>query len=107
MACTLSECQQTEAWRTMFHLLLTTCFASILCYASAPDVGYTSAERCLQQGAILSGLARAQMNFPRMEQTSRIVCSGIDGSTETVYVGSSGLQLTHFPEDASSLPDID
>ena len=60
----------------MFHLVLTTCFAGILCYASEPDVDYISAERCLHQGAILSGLARAQLNFPRMEQTSRIACSG-------------------------------
>jgi len=54
----------------MFHLVLTTCFAGILCYASEPDVDYISAERCLHQGAILSGLARAQLNFPRMEQSS-------------------------------------
>jgi hypothetical protein len=60
----------------MFHLVLTTCFAGILCYAREPDAEYVSAERCLQQGAILSGLARAQLNFPRMPQTSRIICSG-------------------------------
>ena len=56
----------------MFHLVLTTCFAGILCYASEPDIDYISAERCLHQGAILSGLARAKLNFPSMEPTSRI-----------------------------------
>jgi hypothetical protein len=91
----------------MFHLVLTTCFAGILCYASEPDVDYISAERCLNQGAILSGLARAQLNFPRMEQTSRIACSGIDGSTRTVYVGSAASQPAAFPDDALKLPAID
>ena len=91
----------------MFHLLLTTCFAGILCYASQPDVTYVSAERCLQQGAILSGLARARLDFPRMPQTSRIVCSGVDGSAETVYVGRVGAQAPVFPDDAMSLPAID
>ena len=88
----------------MFHLVLTTCFAGILCYASEPDVDYISAERCLHQGAILSGLARAQLNFPRM---SRIACSGIDGSTQTVYVGHAGAEALPFPEDVLSLPTID
>jgi hypothetical protein len=91
----------------MFHLVLTTCFAGILCYASEPAVQYISAERCLQQGAILSGLARAQLNFPRMQQTSRIVCSGINGSTETIYVGHAGAELPAFPDDALSLPALD
>ena len=91
----------------MFHLVLTTCFAGILCYASEPDVEYISAERCLHQGAILSGLARAQLNFPRMEQTSRIACSGIDGSMQTVYVGHAGAEAPAFPEDVLSLPTID
>ncbi len=91
----------------MFHLVLTTCFAGILCYASKPEIDYLSAERCLQQGAILSGLARAQLNFPRLPQTSRIVCSGIDGSSETVYLGQAGAKLTQFPDDALSLPAID
>lgn len=91
----------------MFHLVLTTCFAGILCYASEPEVEYSSAERCLHQGAILSGLARAQLKLPRMEQTSRIVCSGIDGSSQTVYVGNAGSQVPDFPEDALSLPKLD
>jgi len=91
----------------MFHLVLTTCFAGILCYASEPQIDYISAERCLNQGAILSGLARAQLKLPRMEQSSRIVCSGIDGSTQTVYVGNAGSQVPDFPEDALSLPTLD
>ncbi len=91
----------------MFHLVLTTCFAGILCYAREPDAEYVSAERCLQQGAILSGLARAQLNFPRMPQTSRIICSGIGGATETVYVGQAGAQPLVFPDDALSLPALD
>jgi hypothetical protein len=91
----------------MFHLVLTTCFAGILCYASEPHVDYISAERCLHQGAILSGLARAQVNFPRMQQTSRIVCSGIDGTTQTVYVGHAGTRVPAFPEDALNLPTLD
>ena len=91
----------------MFHLVLTTCFAGILCYASKPEIDYASAERCLQQGAILSGLARAQLDFPRMPQTSRIVCSGIDGSSETLYLGQADAGLAQFPDDALSLPAID
>ena len=91
----------------MFHLVLTTCFAGILCYASEPKVDYISAERCLNQGAILSGLARAQLNFPRMEQTSRIACSGIDGSTQTVFVGQAGTDVPTFPDDVLSLPTLD
>lgn len=91
----------------MFHLVLTTCFAGILCYASEPERDYISAERCLQQGAILSGLARAQLNFSGMPQTSRIVCSGIDGSSETIYVGQAGANLPVFPDDALRLPAID
>lgn len=91
----------------MFHLVLTTCFAGILCYASEPQIDYISAERCLHQGAILSGLARAQLKLPRMEQSSRIVCSGIDGSTQTVYVGVPASTPAAFPEDALSLPTLD
>jgi hypothetical protein len=90
----------------MFHLVLTTCFAGILCYASEPEVDYISAQRCLQQGAILSGLARAQLNYQRMPQSSRIVCSGLDGSTKTIYVGQAGAPLPAFPDDAMSLPTI-
>ncbi len=91
----------------MFHLVLTTCFAGILCYASEPGIDYSSAERCLQQGAILSGLARAQVDLRQMPQTSRIVCSGADGSTETVYVGQAGATLPEFPDDALGLPTLD
>jgi hypothetical protein len=88
----------------MFHLILTTCFAGILCYASQPDVTYVSADRCLQQGAILSGLARAHLNYIRMEQTSRIVCSSADGFKQTVYIGPGNAAATQFPDDAMSLP---
>jgi hypothetical protein len=91
----------------MFHLVLTTCFAGILCYASEPEIDYVSAERCLQQGAIISGLARAQMNHPRLQQTSRIVCSDAGGSSRTLYIGLAGAQLPAFPDDALSLPAID
>ena len=91
----------------MFHLLLTTCFAGILCYGSQPDVGYVSADRCLEQGAILSGLARASLNFDRVEQASRIVCSGTDGSKATVYIGRANARSQQFPDDAMSLPAID
>ena len=91
----------------MFHLLLTTCFAGILCYSSQPDVSYVSAERCLEQGAILSGLARARLNLARMEQTSRIVCSGGDGAESTVYIGRVDAMAMQFPDDAMSLPTID
>ena len=91
----------------MFHLLLTTCFAGILCYASQPDVAYVSAQRCLEQGAILSGLARAHLNLARMEQTSRIVCSGADGAKETVYLGHANVSALQFPDDTLNLPAID
>jgi hypothetical protein len=98
---------KSEVWRAMFHLVLTTCFAGILCYASEPDVSYVSAERCLQQGAILSGLARAQLDLRQMPQTSRVVCSGIDGSTETIYLGQAGSTVPAFPDDAMRLPALD
>ena len=91
----------------MFHLLLTTCFAGILCYASQPDVSYVSADRCLEQGAILSGLARARTNLARMEQTSRIVCSSADGAEATIYIGRVDAMAMQFPDDAMSLPTIE
>jgi hypothetical protein len=91
----------------MFHLLLTTCFAGILCYGSQPEVAYVSAERCLEQGAILSGLARANLNFDRVEQASRLVCSGTDGSKATVYIGRANAQSQQFPDDAMTLPAFD
>ncbi|HET6157519.1 MAG TPA: hypothetical protein VFE34_04170 [Dongiaceae bacterium] len=91
----------------MFHLLLTTCFAGILCYASQPDVPYASAERCLEQGAILSGLARAHLNLSRMEQTSRVVCSDAGGGKQTVYIGRANASPEQFPDDAMTLPAID
>ncbi|HEY1386070.1 MAG TPA: hypothetical protein VGF43_20770 [Dongiaceae bacterium] len=91
----------------VFHLLLTTCFAGILCYGSQPVVGYVSAERCLEQGAILSGLARASLNFDRVQQASRIVCAGTDGSKATIYIGRANDQPQQFPDDAMTLPAID
>jgi len=90
----------------MFHMLLTTCFAGILCYASQPDVEYVSADRCLQQGAILSGLARGHLKLDRMEQTSRIVCSNGAGAKRTIYIGRANPQPAEFPDDAMSLPLI-
>lgn len=91
----------------MFHLLLTTCFAGILCYASEPDMSYVSAERCLQQGAIISGLARAHLDLGRLQQDSRIVCSGSDGSNATVFLGRKNAAPQDFPVDAMSLPRIE
>jgi hypothetical protein len=91
----------------MFHLFLTTCFAGMLCYGNQPEIGYDSAERCLEQGAILSGLARASLNFDRVEQASRVVCSGTDGSKATVYIGRANAGSQQFPADATSLPAID
>lgn len=91
----------------MFHLMLTTCFAGILCYGSQPDVSYVSAERCLEQGAILTGFARAHLNFQNVQQTSRIVCSSADGAKSTVYIGRADAAPAEFPDDAMSLPAID
>lgn len=91
----------------MFHLILTTCFAGILCYATQPDASYVSAQRCLEQGAILSGLARAHLNFERMEQASRIVCSDGDGAKATIYIGRANADLPQFPDDAMALPAIE
>ncbi len=91
----------------MFQLLLTTCFAGILCYASEPDMSYVSAERCLQQGAIISGLARAHLGLGRLQQASKIVCAGSDGTTATIFLGRKNTALQDFPVDAMSLPRID
>ena len=91
----------------MFHLVLTTCFAGILCYGGAPDVGYATAERCLEQGAILAGLARAHLDLDRMQQASRIECAAEDGAKTTIYIGHAQLPPQQFPDDSSSLPAID
>ncbi|MGH6891821.1 MAG: hypothetical protein ACREEP_06150 [Dongiaceae bacterium] len=91
----------------MFHLLLTTCFAGILCYASQPDYSYVSAERCLQQGAIISGLARAHLGLDRVQQASKLVCSGSDGGSATVIIGRENGAPQEFPVDAMSLPRLD
>ena len=90
----------------MFHLLLTTCFAGILCYASEPDVSFISTERCLQQGAILSGQARVNLGLTRLQQSSKIVCSAIDGTSTTIYIGRENPALRDFP-DAMTLPILD
>jgi hypothetical protein len=91
----------------MFHLLLTTCFAGILCYASEPDVSYISAERCLQQGAIISGLARVNLGLSRLQQSSKIVCSAVDGTNTTIFIGRENAVLQDFPVDAMTLPVLD
>ena len=89
----------------MFHLVLTTCFAGLLCYGSQPETGYVSAERCLQQGAIISGLARANLGHSRMEQTSKIVCTDAAGATTMLVLGRDNAVLD-FPADVTSLPTI-
>ncbi|HEU4825003.1 MAG TPA: hypothetical protein VFS85_00905 [Dongiaceae bacterium] len=91
----------------MFHLMLTTCFAGLLCYGGQPNVGYVSAERCLEEGAILSGVARAHLDLDRVEQSSRIVCSSEDGAKATVYIGRAVTPPPQFPDDAARLPAID
>ena len=90
----------------MFHLVLTTCFAGLLCYGSQPDVGYVSAERCLQQGAIISGLARANLGHSQMEQTSRIICTDSVGAATMLVLGRDDTALD-FPSDVTSLPTIE
>ena len=90
----------------MFHLVLTTCFAGLICYGSEPDVGYVSAERCLQQGAIISGLARANLGHSQMEQTTKIVCSNAGGATIVKVVGRDNT-AADFPADITGLPSIE
>jgi hypothetical protein len=90
----------------MFHLMLTTCFAGMLCYGGQPDIGYVSAKRCLEEGAILSGVARASLDLDQAEQSSRIVCSSGD-SAKTVYIGRAMTPPEHFPDNAAKLPEID
>lgn len=68
----------------MFQMMLTTCFAGILCFTEAPAVSYISAERCLQQGAILSGMSRVSFGLGHLPQATKIECEGIDGSKEIV-----------------------
>jgi hypothetical protein len=91
----------------MFHLVLTTCFASVLCYGGEPDVGYATAERCLEEGAILAGLARAHLDLDRMQQASRIVCAADDGAKTTIYIGRVETPPQQFPDGSPSLPAID
>ena len=89
----------------MFELMLTTCFAGILCFTDAPKVQYLSAERCLHQGAILSGIARVEMELSHMPQSTKIECEGIDGSKRIVTYDYGNRRVASIPaEDALSLP---
>lgn len=90
----------------MFQLMLTTCFAGILCFTDAPDVEYVSAEQCLHQGAILSGIARVQMELGHMPQATKIECEGIDGSKRIVTYDYGSQRVANLPaSDALSLPN--
>ncbi len=87
----------------MFEMMLTTCFAGILCFTEVPAVSYISAERCLQQGAILSGMTRVSLDLAHMPQTTKIECEGIDGSKQIVSF-DNGNPSTLDAEDALTLP---
>jgi hypothetical protein len=89
--------------RLMFQMMLTTCFAGILCFSEAPEISYLSAERCLQQGAILSGMTRVSLDLAHMAQTTKIECEGIDGSKQTVSF-DNGNPSTLDAKDALTLP---
>jgi hypothetical protein len=80
----------------MFHPVLTTCFAGVLCHGE-PDVGYATVERCLEEGAILAGLARAHLNLDRMQQAPRIMCAAEDGAKITIYTRHAQLPPQQFP----------
>ena len=89
----------------MFQLMLTTCFAGILCFTDAPAVEYMTAERCLQQGAILSGIARVEMELSHMPQSTKIECEGIDGSKQIVTYDYGDRRVASLPaSDALTLP---
>lgn len=89
----------------MFQLMLTTCFAGILCFTDAPAVHYMTAERCLQQGAILSGIARVEMELGHMPQSTKIECEGIDGSKQIVTYDYGNKRIASLPaSDALTLP---
>ena len=89
----------------MFQLMLTTCFAGILCFSDAPKMQYVTAEQCLHQGAILSGIARVDMELGHMPQSTKIECQGIDGSTQIVTYDYGHKRVASIPaEDALSLP---
>jgi len=89
----------------MFQLMLTTCFAGIVCFSDAPKVDYVTAEQCLHQGAILSGIARVQMELGHMPQSTKIECTGIDGSTQVVEYDYGNKRVASIPaKDALSLP---
>lgn len=89
----------------MFQLMLTTCFAGILCFSDAPNVQYVTVEQCLHQGAILSGIARVDMELGHMPQATKIECEGIDGSKRIVTYDYGNKHVASIPaEDALSLP---
>ena len=89
----------------MFQLMLTTCFAGILCFSDAPTIQYVTAEQCLHQGAILSGIARVDMELGHMPQSTKIECQGIDGSKQIVEYDYGHKRVASLPaEDALSLP---
>ena len=89
----------------MFQLMLTTCFAGILCFTDAPKVAYVSAEQCLHQGAILSGIARVEMELGHMPQATKIECEGIDGSKQVVTYDYGDKRIASLPaDDALKLP---
>lgn len=89
----------------MFQLMLTTCFAGILCFSDAPAAPYVTAEQCLHQGAILSGIARVDMELGHMPQSTKIECQGIDGSKRVVEYDYGQRRVASIPaEDALSLP---
>jgi hypothetical protein len=87
----------------MFHLLLTTCFAGILCFTEKPEVEYISAERCLQQGAILSGITRVSLDLAHLSQATKIECEGLDG-TKQIVMFDNGNPSTLDAADAQTLP---
>ena len=89
----------------MFQLMLTTCFAGILCFSDAPKVQYVTVEQCLHQGAILSGIARVDMELGHMPQSTKIECEGIDGSKQIVTYDYGNKRIASIPaKDALSLP---
>jgi len=89
----------------MFQLMLTTCFAGILCFSDAPPIHYVTVEQCLHQGAILSGIARVDMELGHMPQATKIECEGIDGSKQVVTYDYGDKRIASIPaDDALSLP---
>ncbi len=66
-----------------------------------------TAEQCLHQGAILSGIARVDMELGHMPQSTKIECEGIDGSKQIVTYDYGQKRVASIPaEDALSLADL-